>query len=129
MMRIQIFRDPVGMAQDSGDSAMSEKDMQFFTRSEFTASFIEAFRQGAMGVTRDFTIERLDWPFELEDIHAPTVLVFHGEEDGGVPSATAQYVSKRIPACSEATIYADEGHSVVYHRYQEITQAMFAAWE
>ena len=129
MMRIQVFRDPVGLAQDSGDSEMSEKDMQFFTRSESMASFIEAFRQGARGVTRDFTIERLDWPFELEDIHAPTVLVFHGEEDGGVPSATAEYVSKRISACSEATIYAHEGHSVVYYRYHEIIQAMFKAWE
>lgn len=37
----------------------------------------------AAGVTRDFTIERIDWPFKLEDIHSPKVLVFHGEENGG----------------------------------------------
>ena len=108
---------------------MSEKDMQFFRRSESIASFIEAFRQGARGVTRDFTIERLDWPFELEDIRVPTVLLFHGEEDGGVPSAIAEYMCTRIPSCREATIYPGEGHSGIYYRYQEIIQATLEAWE
>jgi pimeloyl-ACP methyl ester carboxylesterase len=78
-------------------------------------------------MTRDFTIERLDWPFQLENIHAP-VLVFHGEEDGGVDPRTAEYVCMRIPSCDEPTIYPGEGHSVVYFRYAEIIQAMLEAW-
>ena len=55
--------------------------IQFFTCGEYAASSVEAFRQGAQGITRDLTVERLDWPFKLEEIHAPTVLVFHGEDD------------------------------------------------
>ena len=129
MMRIMIFRDPVGAAENSGDATMSAKDMRYFARSEFIAAFVEAFRQDARGATHDFTIERLDWPFDLEDIDSPTVLVFHGEEDGGVHPAIGEYVSGRIPSSGEATIYPGEGHSVVYYRYEEIIQAMLDAWE
>ncbi len=127
-MRIMFFRDPAGLMESEGGD-MSAKDIHFFTRGEYTASSVEAFRQGAEGVTRDFTIERIDWPFKLENIHAQKVLVFHGEEDGGVHPKIAEYVCMRIPSCEEATIYPGEGHSVVYYRYEEIIQAMLKAWE
>jgi pimeloyl-ACP methyl ester carboxylesterase len=129
MMRVLIFSDPVGLAENSGDANLSAKDKQFFARREYSAVMVEALRQGAEGTTHDFTIERLDWPFELEEIHAPTVLVIHGEEDGGVHPGIAQYVCTRIPSCDEPTIYPGEGHSVVYYRYEEIIQAMLKAWE
>ena len=129
MMRILIFTNSVGLVENSGDAGMSAKDMQLFTSDEYTAAQIEAFRQDAEGATRDFTIERLDWPFELEKIHAPTVLVFHGEEDNGVDPKVGEYVCMRIPSCDEPTIYPGEGHSVMYYRYQEIIQAMLEAWE
>jgi pimeloyl-ACP methyl ester carboxylesterase len=79
-------------------------------------------------MTCDFTIERLYWPFELEGIHAP-VLVFHGEEDGGVDPRIGEYVCMSIPSCDGPTIYQHEGHSVVYFRYPEIIQAILEAWE
>ena len=129
MMRILIFSDPTGMVENSGNANLSAKDKQFFKRREFCADMVEALRQGAEGMTRDFTIERLDWFFELEDIHAPTVLVFHGEEDAGVDPRIAEYMCIRIPSCDEPTIYPGEGHSVVYYRYEEIIQAMLDAWE
>jgi pimeloyl-ACP methyl ester carboxylesterase len=129
MMRILIFSDPVGLVENTGDVNMSAKDIQFFTRGEIGADMVEAFRQGAAGVTRDFTIERLDWPFELEEIHAPEVLVFHGDEDAGVHPRIGEYVCKRIPSCDEPTTYPGEGHSVIYYRYEEIIQAMLEAWK
>ena len=128
MMRILTFYDPVGLVENSDDANMSAKDMQFFARGDIIAEMVEAFRQGAEGVTRDFTIERLDWPFKLENIHAPKVLVFHGEEDRGVPPKVAEYICMRIPSCDLPTIYPDEGHSVVYYRYEEIIQAMLEVW-
>jgi len=124
MIRILIFSDPVGFIDD-----MSEKDKRFFTRDEYGAELVEAFRQGPEGVTREYTIERIDWPFKLEDIHTPTVLVFHGEEDTGLDPRIGEYVCMRIPSCDEPTIYPGEGHSVVYYRYEEIIQAMLEAWE
>ncbi len=129
MMRILIFSDPVGLVENSGDAGMLAKDIQLFTSGEYTAAQIEAFRQDAKGATRDFTVERLDWPFEFENIHAPTVLVFHGEEDNGVDPKVGEYVCVRIPSCDEPTIYPGEGHTVLYYRYEEIIKAMLEAWE
>jgi pimeloyl-ACP methyl ester carboxylesterase len=129
MARILIFRDPAGSSEASFSSNMSAKDKQLFTRPEFTAGMVEALRQGAAGWTREYTIERLDWPFNLEDIHTPTVLVFHGKEDSGMHPRIAEYVSMHIPSCDEPTIFPDEGHSVVYYRYEEIIQAMLEAWD
>ena len=131
MTRILIFSDPVGFIEIGGFD-MPAKDEQFFTRDfsrEYSAEVVEAFRQGAEGVTHEFTIERLDWPFELEEIHAPTVLVFLGEEDTSVDPRVGEYVCMRIPSCDEPTIYPGEGHTVMYYRYEEIIQAMLEAWE
>jgi pimeloyl-ACP methyl ester carboxylesterase len=134
--RILLFRDPDGVigGTDSSDMGfeMSAKDKQFFTRDfrrEYSAELVEAFRQGVEGLTRDFTVERLDWPFELEEIHTPTVLVFLGDEDTAVHPRIGEYVCMRIPSCDGPTIYPGEGHSVVYYRYEEIIQAVLEAWE
>jgi pimeloyl-ACP methyl ester carboxylesterase len=129
MARFLIFRSPAGLGGGSYGSDMSVRDQQLFARREFSAGMVEALRQGAEGWTREYTIERQDWPFSLEDIHAPTVLVIHGEEDRGVDPRIAEYVSMRIPSCNEPTIYPGEGHSVVYYRYGEIIQAMLEVWE
>jgi len=129
LARILIFIDPTGVGAGSFGSDMSAKDRQLFARRDFTASMVEALRQGADGWTHEFTMERLDWPFKLEDIHAPRVLVFHGEEDAGVDPRICEYVGRRIPTCDEPTLYPGEGHSVVYYRYEEIVQAMLEAWE
>jgi pimeloyl-ACP methyl ester carboxylesterase len=129
--RILIFSDPAGLGEDSFGFDLSAKDKQFFTsdfRREFAAEMVEALRQGVEGWTREYTIERLDWPFELEEVRAPTVLVFHGEDDTAVHPRIGEYVCTRIPSCDEPTIYPGEGHSVVYFRYEEIIQAMLEAW-
>jgi len=129
LARILIFRDPIGYGGGSIGSDMSAKDQKLFARHEFSVSMVEALRQGVEGWTREYTIERQDWPFQLEDIHAPAVLVIHGEEDRGVDPRIAEYVCTRIPSCNEPTIYPGEGHSVVYYRYEEIIQAMLKVWE
>ena len=92
------------------------KDKQFFTRDEYCAEQIEALRQGVEGWTRDFTLERENWPFKLEEIHKPKVLVFHGKQDTLLTPQIAKYMCGRIPSCDEPMIYRGEGHSVVYYR-------------
>lgn len=132
--RILLFRYPVGFSESQAgfDFEMPVKDKQFFFRDfshEISAEQIESFRQGVEGMTRDLTLERLEWPFALEEIHAPTVLVFHGAEDTTVHPAIAEYMCKRIPACDEPTLFSGEGHSVIYYRYEEIIQTMLEAWK
>jgi pimeloyl-ACP methyl ester carboxylesterase len=129
LARILIFRDPAGSGERSRSSGMSEKDTQLFTRREFNAGMVEALRHGAEGWTHEYAIERRDWPFSLGDIRAPTVLVFHGEEDRGVHPSIGEYMSARIPSCDQLTIFPGEGHSVVYYRYEEIIKTMRKAWE
>lgn len=129
--RILLFRDPVGMSESEGgfDFEMPIKDKQFIARHEISAGGIESLRQGVEGMTRDLTLERLAWPFALEEIHSPTVLVFHGDEDTTVHPAVAEYMCKRITSCVSPTIFPGEGHSVIYYRYQEIIQTMLESWK
>jgi pimeloyl-ACP methyl ester carboxylesterase len=132
IQRIMFLTDPVGVFEDTSGFDMSVKDIQFFTqdfRREIGAEMVEAFRRGVDGMTRDFVIERIDWPFELEEIHSPKVLVFHGDEDTMVHPKIGVYVSKHIPSCDEITIFPGEGHSIMYYRYEDIIRAMLEAWE
>jgi pimeloyl-ACP methyl ester carboxylesterase len=129
MVRILIFSNPAGYAERSFGPGMLAKDKQLFSRCEFTAALVEALRQGAEGWTHEYAMERQCWPFRLEDIHAPMLLVFHGEGDPGVHESIAEYVCMRIPSCDEPTIFPGEGHSVVYYRYEEIIRAMLDAWQ
>lgn len=129
VMRVVTFSDPASMVENSDDAFLSAKDRHFFSRPEFSTDMVEALRQGVKGWAREFTIERIDWHFELEDIRTPPVLVFHGEEDAGVDPEIAKYNCMRIPSCDAPTIYPGEGHSVVYYRYEDIIQAVLEAWE
>jgi len=132
--RIPLFRDPIGFLESQAgfDFEMPIKDKQFYFkdfRDENSSDQIEAFRQGVEGLTRDLTLERIDWPFELEEIHYPTVLVFHGNEDTTVHPVVAEYVCNRISSCTSPTIFPGDGHTVIYYHYSEIIQSMVEAWK
>ncbi len=129
IQRVMLFLDPAGVVENAGNFFDSAKDKQFFTRDKYSSEQIEALRQGVEGWTRDFTLERKNWPFKLEEIHKPTVLVFHGKEDTLLHPQIAEYMCSRIPSCDKPTIFPGEGHSVVYYRYEEIIQAMLEVWD
>jgi len=129
IQRVILFRDPDGVVQNAGNFFDSTKDKHFFTRNEYSSEQIEALRQGVEGWASDFTLERKDWPFELEKIHEPTVLVFHGKEDTLLHPQIAEYMCSRIPSCDKPTIFPGEGHSVIFYRYEEIIQALLEAWD
>jgi pimeloyl-ACP methyl ester carboxylesterase len=126
--RIMLFSDPAASA-DMGGDMLAGGDMQFFSSDGFIAGAVEAFRPGADGMAQDFILERRVWPFEYEEILAPTVLVFHGGADLMLEPSLSDYVCMRIPTCDEPTIYPGEGHSAVYYRYEDIIQSILAAWE
>jgi pimeloyl-ACP methyl ester carboxylesterase len=135
MMRVmgQLFRD----------EAQARKSLRRFTRSwpeadrqslllpniseHFATSMVEAFRQGARGLTYDTLLgEGRPWGFKLEDIAFPSVYLWHGELDPDVPLAMGRAVASQLPHC-QATFYPEEGHlSVIVNHREEIVTTLMA---
>ncbi len=62
----------------------------------FTASFVDAFRQGAKGPAYDGMVVRRPGGFELEAITFPALYLWHGELDTDVPVAMGRAVVERL---------------------------------
>src|SRR5438034_7926661 len=93
-----------------------------------TASFVEAFRQGAKGPAYDGMVVRRPWGFELKEITFPALYLWHGELDTDVPVAMGRAVAERLAHC-KAIYYPDEGHIslIVNHREEIVTTLMSRA--
>lgn len=123
------------------DEAQASKSLRRFTRSwpeadrqslllpdiseHWAVSMVEAFRQGARGLTYDTLLgEERPWGFKLEDIAFSRVYLWHGERDQDVPVAMGRAVASQLPHC-QATYYPGEGHlSVLVTHREEIVAAL-----
>ena len=86
----------------------------------FTASFVEAFRQGAKGPACDGMIVRRPWGFKLGEITFPALYLWHGELDTDVPIAMGRAVARQLAHC-KATYYPNDGHiSLIVNHGEEI---------
>ncbi|GHO63253.1 alpha/beta hydrolase [Ktedonobacter sp. SOSP1-52] len=96
-------------------------------RDLWTASMVEAFRQGARGLTYDTLLgEGRSWGFKLEDVAFPTMYLWHGELDQDVPIVMGRAVARRLPHC-QATYYPGEGHiSLIVNYREEIVTTLMA---
>lgn len=87
------------------------------------ASLVEALRQGARGAAYDGALLGRPWGFNLEDIHLPSMYLWHGEVDRDVPVGMAREVAGKLAQC-KATYYPGEGHiSVIVNHARDIVQA------
>ncbi|NND83517.1 MAG: alpha/beta hydrolase [Acidimicrobiia bacterium] len=127
-MGVFLLRNPVAFIESVAEENAPEHDREYFAREDVATDLTEAFRQGGTGAAVDHSIERLKWPFELEDIEVP-VRVFHGELDVTVDRGVATYVCGRLPTCTEPIMFPGEGHSVLHYRYEEIVSAVLEAGE
>ena len=93
-----------------------------------TASFVEAFHQGAKGPAYDGMLARRPWGFELAEITFPALYLWHGELDTDVPVAMGREVAKQIAHC-KATFYPNDGHisTIVNHQEEIVTTLMSEA--
>lgn len=92
----------------------------------WAASMVEAFRQGARGLTYDTLLgEGRPWGFKLENIAFPRVYLWHGEQDQDVPIVMGRAVADQLTSC-QATYYPREGHFsvIVNHRREIVTTLM-----
>ncbi len=93
-----------------------------------TASFVEAFHQGAKGPAYDGMLARRPWGFELAEIPFPALYLWHGELDTDVPVAMGREIARQIAHC-KATFYPHDGHisTIVNHQEEIVTTLMSEA--
>jgi pimeloyl-ACP methyl ester carboxylesterase len=89
----------------------------------FTASIIEAFRQGVGGYGQDVWVQGQPWPFDPASIAAP-MYVFHGDADPIVPVAHAEHTASRIPG-AKLQIWPGETHSGAAARTAAVITSLF----
>lgn len=91
-------------------------------RRQMIANSAEIYRQGGRGLYDEALALARPWGFEPAAITVP-VHIWHGERDDTVPVAMAHYLAREIPD-SQVTLYADEGHHLLYRRWPEILRAL-----
>lgn len=77
-------------------------------RAIFSASTVEALRQGGHGVAWELTLLARPWDFKLEEVLVP-VRIWQGLADNIVPAAMARRLIGKLPR-SDARWLAGEGH-------------------
>jgi pimeloyl-ACP methyl ester carboxylesterase len=74
--------------------------------------FLDAFQQGARGVTEDYRIYGEPWGFDLAEIRVPVTL-WNGDADSLVPLRHAQLLAERIPGAT-LEVVPGAGHLLPY---------------
>jgi pimeloyl-ACP methyl ester carboxylesterase len=74
--------------------------------------FLDAFQQGAGGVTADYRIYGEPWGFDLGEIRVPVTL-WHGDADSLVPLRHAELLAERIPGAT-LQVVPGAGHLLPY---------------
>ncbi|MEX0426913.1 alpha/beta fold hydrolase [Nocardioides sp. DS6] len=91
---------------------MPAADRQALSREDqwqdFVAGYLEAFRQGSVGVAQDLRLLTHPWGFEPGEITVPTV-IHHGDVDTTVPLAHARRFAAAIPH-ARLEIHPAHGH-------------------
>jgi predicted esterase len=88
------------------------------------ASIVEALSQGSRGAAYDGVVLGRPWGFELKDITATAIFLWHGELDREVPLAMGRKVAEQVQGC-ETHYCPGEGHiSLIVNHAQEIVNAL-----
>jgi pimeloyl-ACP methyl ester carboxylesterase len=114
-------RDAVRYFEDSV-AAMVAADREVLTqpqlRGRMIASSAELYRHGGRGMYDEALVLARKWGFGLDELRVP-VHIWHGLRDATVPPAMGEYLSRMIPG-AQATLYADDGHHLIYRIWPEI---------
>ncbi|RDW58412.1 hypothetical protein BP5796_12342 [Coleophoma crateriformis] len=119
----KVFEDSFMKVIDS----RNERDRRCLDDVSFRKSMIEsmreAFRQGAMGPAWDCGLYP-NWGFELEELDAQNVLLWHGENDVNAPCAMAVKAEKLIKVPKLRVVEGESHMSLSYHHIEEIVQTI-----
>lgn len=79
-----------------------------------TRSFLEAVRNGPVGMREDGELYLSEWDFDPAEIHVP-VHFWHGKADANLPCAVAQQLAARVPDAETDWIEGEGHYSLPMH--------------
>jgi pimeloyl-ACP methyl ester carboxylesterase len=84
--------------------------------------FLEAFQQGAAGVTEDYRVYGEPWGFDPGEIRIPVTL-WNGDADSLVPLRHAEFLAERIPGAALEVVHG-AGHLLPYDHIRELLSTL-----
>jgi pimeloyl-ACP methyl ester carboxylesterase len=123
--------DEIGLKLESVWRQMPEADQivlqdKFFAEG-ITEITLDAIRQTVRGWVDEEILMSKPWQFNLTEIKAANLFLWHGGLDRNVPISMAKAVSERIPGC-RASFFPEEGHlSLLYNHGEEIISTLVKA--
>ncbi|MCA9259554.1 MAG: alpha/beta hydrolase [Planctomycetales bacterium] len=83
---------------------------------EVIATLREATRCGPAGVTRDAQLLGSCWGFNVRDVPAVPISIYHGCDDAVAPVQMAHWLHRQLPQ-SQLTVYVGAGHlsTLIWH--------------
>jgi pimeloyl-ACP methyl ester carboxylesterase len=113
---------------DEAIAGMVEADREILgdpaLRAVMIANAAEMYRQGNRGIYDEALCMARPWGFPIEGVSVP-VRIWHGARDQVVPVGMGRFVARTVPG-AVATIFPDEAHHFVYHRWREILAVVVA---
>ncbi len=93
-------------------------------REMLRVNLIEAFRQGVTGAAQELALYPRSWRLVMKNVGYP-VRIWQGRKDVITPPSMAQELASLLPR-SLTRWYADEGHSLLFARSEEILRQLVA---
>ena len=88
---------------------------------------IDATHQSVAGWVNEEILMSKPWGFNLSEIKASNIYLWHGGQDRNVPISMAKAAAERIPGC-HASFLPEEGHlSLLYHHSEEFIAILLKA--
>lgn len=122
---LEARRNPT-LAVELFSGGLSEAELAVMRRSEVQAEFVEMFveatRQGAVGLVDDLRVEMRPWGFDVAAITRPG-FVWQGDDDSFVIPEMAEEWAQTVPGL-EVRMLAGEGHLFPFSRTGDILEAL-----
>ena len=110
---------------------MPEVDQRVLQDKSFSQGITEITLDAILHTVRGWVDEEIlmskPWQFNLAEIMAANIFLWHGGLDRNVPISMAKAAAERIPGC-QASFFPEEGHlSLLYNHGDEIISALVKA--
>ena len=105
---------------DVDKTVLERQDIREMLRANLT----EAFRQGVTGAAQELALYPRSWRLVMKNVGYP-VRIWQGRKDVITPPSMAEELASLLPR-SLTRWYADEGHSLLFARSEEILRQLVA---